>query len=122
MIPVYAGLTARQAGTERKKMNSINTSTYSSGANLLMNYSAALANAKQELAYWSARTDPAMTIDDITKKEIEKWASEIQKYEKLIEEFLQKTPIGHEDWFREFTGWIAKAFDIFWYIFKKIKN
>ena len=82
-----------------------------------MTYSTALASAKNELAYWQSQS-----IDDVTKNEIEKWAAEIEKYEKLIEEFLKKTPVGQEDWFIEFTGWISKAFDIFWYVFKSIKN
>lgn len=96
-----------------KMDNTITTSSYS----LLMTYSTALANAKQELAYWQGKEQ-----DDISKNEIAKWASEIQKYEKLIEEFLQKTPVGNEDWFNQFSEWISKAFDVFWYIFKRIKN
>jgi hypothetical protein len=94
--------------------NNIATST---GYSLLLTYSSALANAKNEFTYWRSQPE-----DDITKKEIEKWVSEIEKYEKLIEEFLNQTPIGKEDWFTEFSKWISKAFDIFWYIFKRIEN
>ena len=93
-----------------------NTLTQTSN-NLLITYSSALAGAKQELAYWKS-----LEQDDITLKEIEKWAKEIEKYEKLIEEFLKKTPVAQEDWFAQFTEWIAKAFDVFWYIFKKINT
>jgi len=83
----------------------------------MMNYSSALAYARQEQEYWKS-----LEQDDITLKEIEKWAKEIEKYEKLIEEFLDKTPVAQEDWFTQFTEWIAKAFDVFWYIFKKIDH
>ena len=93
-----------------------NTLTQTSN-NLLLTYSSGLTAAKQELAYWKS-----LEQDDITLKEIEKWAEEIEKYEKLIEEFLDKTPVAQEDWFTQFTEWIAKAFDVFWYIFKKIDH
>jgi hypothetical protein len=100
-----------------------NTLTAASSS-LLITYTTALAGAKQELAYWQAQSEAEGPDcgNDISKNEIEKWASEIQKYEKLIEEFLKKTPVGQEDWFTNFTGWILKAFDIFWYIFKKINT
>ncbi|MFI5145269.1 MAG: hypothetical protein ACHQJ4_06690 [Ignavibacteria bacterium] len=93
-----------------------NTLTQTSN-NLLLTHSSGLAAAKQELAYWKS-----LEQDDITLQEIEKWAKEIEKYEKLIEEFLQKTPVAQEDWFTQFSDWIGKAFDVFWYIFKKIDH
>ena len=93
-----------------------NTNTQA-GYSLLMTYSSALAYAQQELVYWESKER-----DDVTNKEIEKWVMEIQKYEKFIEEFLKKTPIGQDDWFVQFTEWISKAFDVFWYIFKKINE